>query len=419
MADTSWVTDEMLDAIRQVESSGGTNMTGGGKGAVGPYQFLPENVGDMGYGVKKGFDPMDPVESRAAAKQYLIGMQNEYNFTPSQTLQAYNWGPGNMVDYIKKGGASNPNNFIPSETTNYLAKINDAGGNFKPTNSMLDSIVSWGDEVWDSFFDAENGDAAIEQVKQSTENSIPKGSLGNMEYSGPEDEGLGTVTMVPALKGLSVLPKLGVLASKYGDDIAGSVQEWIKRNTSQLNRMTKQEYEAAVAQAAGRFRTNNRQPAALPKPTVVPSSTAAIPKPIPKPNQIVPRDMTRQGPVINTIQAKPYIGPGVPAIAAVTNTTLPPPPVYPSAFSEDPNTMGVSVAPIAANQPFSEDSNTMGVASVASAPVASAPLANTVPQRPGYNVVKSGNGNPVKTGGGGYMWSKDYQHPMWAQGGVN
>ena len=40
------------------------------------------------------------------------------------------------------------------------------------------------------------------------------------------------------------------------------------------------------------------------------------------------------------------------------------------------------------------------------------------PQRPGYNVVRSGNGNPVKAGGGGYMWSKDYQHPIWSQDGI-
>jgi len=405
--DTSWVTEEMLDAVMQVESSGGTNMTGGGKGAVGPYQFLPQNVHNMGYGVKKGFDPMDPVESRAAAKQYLIGMQKKHGFTPAQTLQAYNWGPTKMAKYIKDGGASNPNNFIPEETTNYLTKISAAGGNLNP--SMLDSIASWGDEVWDSFFDAENGDEAIKQVKQSAGNPFQlmhntqnpnKGSLGDMKYNGPEDEGLGTVTMVPALKGLSMLPRLGALAAKYGDDVAESVQGWIKRNSSQLNRMTKQEYEAAVAQAAGRFK---------PKPALLPKPTAVVPKPIiPKPNQIVPRDMTRQGPVINTIQAKPFIGPAVPAIAAVTNTTLPPPQVYPQPFSENPNTMGVPVAPIAANaanaanQPFSEDPNTMGVAPVA-----------TAPQRPGYKVVTSSNGNPVKAGGGGYVWSKDYQHPIW------
>jgi len=35
-----------------------------------------------------------------------------------------------------------------------------------------------------------------------------------------------------------------------------------------------------------------------------------------------------------------------------------------------------------------------------------------VPQRPGYNVVRSGDGSPVKSGNG-YAWSKDYQHSIW------
>ena len=37
---------------------------------------------------------------------------------------------------------------------------------------------------------------------------------------------------------------------------------------------------------------------------------------------------------------------------------------------------------------------------------------NAAPQRPGYNVVKSSDGSPVKSGNG-YAWTKDYQHSIW------
>jgi hypothetical protein len=125
MAVANWVTEDMLDAIRQVES-GGNNNAVSPAGAVGQYQFLPENVHDMGYGVKKGFDPMNPVEARAAAKAYLTGMKEYHGFTNDQTLQAYNYGPTRMEKYLKKGGrasASEIDNNLPTETIEYLDKV--------------------------------------------------------------------------------------------------------------------------------------------------------------------------------------------------------------------------------------------------------------------------------------------------------
>jgi len=125
MAAANWVTEDMLDAIRQVES-GGNNNAVSPRGAVGQYQFLPENVHNMGYGVKKGFDPLDPVASRAAAKAYLTGMKKFHGFTNDQTLQAYNYGPTRMAEYLKKGSrasASEIDNNLPTETIEYLDKV--------------------------------------------------------------------------------------------------------------------------------------------------------------------------------------------------------------------------------------------------------------------------------------------------------
>tara|TARA_R110002096_G_scaffold173424_1_gene347454 strand:+ start:95 stop:883 length:789 start_codon:yes stop_codon:yes gene_type:complete len=116
----NWVTPELLDALRMVESSGRNNAVSKA-GAVGEYQFMPQFVGDMGYGVKP-FDPLNPTQARKAAKDYLLGMQKHHNFTPTQALQAYNWGPGNMKKYLKGDIKT-----MPTETTDYVDKFSQFG----------------------------------------------------------------------------------------------------------------------------------------------------------------------------------------------------------------------------------------------------------------------------------------------------
>ena len=70
-----------------------------------------------GYGVK-AFDPLDTKAARAATAKYLKNMQKYHGFTPEETLRAYNWGPGNVINYNK----GNPKD-IPAEALNYPGKI--------------------------------------------------------------------------------------------------------------------------------------------------------------------------------------------------------------------------------------------------------------------------------------------------------
>jgi len=86
---------------------------------------MPENVHDMGYGVDK-FDPKNPEEARKAAAQYLSGMQEHHGWTPEQTLQAYNWGPGNMKKYLSNSGLDTDIT-MPDETSNYVGKFSQFG----------------------------------------------------------------------------------------------------------------------------------------------------------------------------------------------------------------------------------------------------------------------------------------------------
>jgi hypothetical protein len=129
----SWITPELLDALRMVESSG-NNKAVSSAGAVGEYQFMPENVHDMGYGVPS-FDPKNPEQARKAAAQYLSGMQEHHGWTPEQTLQAYNWGPGNMKKYL--AGTQK----MPTETSDYVGKFGKFGWNPKQTVAAVDPVA--------------------------------------------------------------------------------------------------------------------------------------------------------------------------------------------------------------------------------------------------------------------------------------
>jgi len=111
-----WVTDAVLDRLMEVES-GGDPKAKSKAGAIGLYQWLPSSAKKAGYGVK-AFDPLDAKAARAATKQYLQNMQKYHGFTPEETLRAYNWGPGNVINY-NKGKRKD----IPAEALNYPGKI--------------------------------------------------------------------------------------------------------------------------------------------------------------------------------------------------------------------------------------------------------------------------------------------------------
>jgi len=106
-ADTSWITDDLLDALAMAESSMDPYAVNENSFAAGMYQWMPAYWADgkeIGFGVDSGaFDPYDPEESRKRTKQYLEGMQKYYpDWDPSEVLMAYNWGHSNVRD-LKSG----------------------------------------------------------------------------------------------------------------------------------------------------------------------------------------------------------------------------------------------------------------------------------------------------------------------------
>jgi soluble lytic murein transglycosylase-like protein len=133
-ADTSWITDDLLDALAYTESGMDPNAVSP-SGASGLYQWMPayfKEGKEIGFGVDSGaFDPTDPVESRKRTKQYLEGLQKYYpDWDPTEILMAYNWGHGNVRKF--KSGELDIEKYMSenkwqerkvSEAMNYANKV--------------------------------------------------------------------------------------------------------------------------------------------------------------------------------------------------------------------------------------------------------------------------------------------------------
>jgi len=339
-------------------------------------------------------------------------------------------------------------------------------------SSFFQDIQDMGESFWDDIW-GEDGDIVVENAKRAKQykyiqgeydpskpanhsnpnesNYIPSDSTAQPQFEDPwlpnyvEDEGLETFSVIPFLKGLKyVKPGMAV-----GKQLLNRSQTGVPSAPP-----TPQQMLNASRQAGGR-QVNSSQTNPVPPMATNPSSSVVKPTTQPvvlnpntmpavvKPNNTMPAvvkpNNTMPAPFTNPTRTYNGFGnpgikgpnsiPGIkgPPIKDVFNNRPPavykpqpvrtpiqtPKPINPNmlrvasaeAASAQPVTNAPVVAPLAANatnQPFSEDPNTMGLAPVA-----------TAPQRPGYKVVRSGNGEPVKAGGGGYVWSKDYQHPMW------
>lgn len=125
--------DSLLDAIREVESSGGKKLYSP-KGAVGPYQFMKDTAIAYGLKVGDGIDErLDEVKSRAAAERFMRDLLKHYKGNVNHALMAYNWGMGNVdkkLKYISSAGFDSPSskywNTLPKETREYVPKIRAA-----------------------------------------------------------------------------------------------------------------------------------------------------------------------------------------------------------------------------------------------------------------------------------------------------
>ncbi|AYN25775.1 lytic transglycosylase domain-containing protein [Buttiauxella sp. 3AFRM03] len=141
-------TDTLLDAIRKVESSDGKNLYSP-KGAVGEYQIMADTGRELGLRIDSQVDErLDPEKSRAASSSYISKMLKKYDGNLNDSLMAYNWGPGNVDQWIKQGRGDGftdkDGNWrsLPKETREYTGKIRSAlGGGGDGSSGAPDNVA--------------------------------------------------------------------------------------------------------------------------------------------------------------------------------------------------------------------------------------------------------------------------------------
>lgn len=161
------ITDELLNALRLVESNGNPNARSPA-GALGAYQFMP------GTAKQFGIDPLDEGQSREAARKYLTQLHNQFG-SVEKALQAYNWGPGNMAAFERTGTGAKGQP-MPAETQAYAPKVLSKAG-AQPAGRDLLKELSGGGEVEqagprDLLKELSAGEGAKPEV------SMPKRALG-------------------------------------------------------------------------------------------------------------------------------------------------------------------------------------------------------------------------------------------------
>ncbi|ECC3110465.1 lytic transglycosylase domain-containing protein [Salmonella enterica subsp. enterica] len=127
-------TDILADAIRKVESSDGAHLYSP-KGAVGEYQIMADTGRELGLRIDSQVDErLDPEKSRAATISYIRKLLKKYDGNLNDALMAYNWGMGNVDQWIEQGrgaGFTDKNGNwrpLPKETRDYIGKIRSSMG---------------------------------------------------------------------------------------------------------------------------------------------------------------------------------------------------------------------------------------------------------------------------------------------------
>lgn len=153
----------VYQAVQQVESGGDPNAVSP-KGATGNMQLMPGTAKGLGVNARV------PLENIAGGVSYLDSLFQKYG-DQETGLMAYNWGPGNVDAWIKRG--KNPAE-IPPETRKYLQKVSEVMG--KPIKSQA-SATSYGDAQ--APIDVEDlRKKQTQQVAAAPKAETPKGAMG-------------------------------------------------------------------------------------------------------------------------------------------------------------------------------------------------------------------------------------------------
>jgi hypothetical protein len=127
---------DLYDDVEYWESGGNQNAVSSA-GARGVMQLMPGTMRDPGFGITPMKNDSE-AENRRVGQQYLDAMYRKYG-DRKLALMAYNWGPGNVDEWIKKGA---PANKVPKETRDYVSRV--TGGKAKPPTPERDLSTAEG-----------------------------------------------------------------------------------------------------------------------------------------------------------------------------------------------------------------------------------------------------------------------------------
>jgi soluble lytic murein transglycosylase-like protein len=104
------------------QESGGNPNAVSSAGASGLTQLMPGTAKDLGV-----TNPLDPQQAVPGGFRYLKQQLVKYDGNERLALMAYNWGPGNVDNWLKKG--ANPD-AIPAETREYVSRVQGYAASF-------------------------------------------------------------------------------------------------------------------------------------------------------------------------------------------------------------------------------------------------------------------------------------------------
>jgi hypothetical protein len=112
------VTDQLLDAVKTVESGGNARAVNPQSGAMGAYQFMPGTVKALqGQGVK--FDPFNEPQAREAARGYLQTLLDKNDGNVDKALAQY----GGFVTKDPSGYISKVKSKMPAAPTDEISAL--------------------------------------------------------------------------------------------------------------------------------------------------------------------------------------------------------------------------------------------------------------------------------------------------------
>ncbi|AQT04850.1 transglycosylase SLT domain-containing protein [Acetobacter persici] len=164
----------LMHVLQPAESISGQYKNGrivtSGAGAVGAMQVMPGN--------SAGYDLTDLHGNVSAGAKLLKTYYQKYDGDETLVAMAYNWGPGNVDDWLSKGANANA---IPAETMNYVASTTEGRSYGSRASAVMDQqiddVVGKGDtgtagQLASSQRDLQNAQTAIDNLNKEKQAGI-------------------------------------------------------------------------------------------------------------------------------------------------------------------------------------------------------------------------------------------------------